>query len=139
MAELSDEQRRKMKQSMVDAANMDGDDSGDINASVNRVFGGGRLQEQLGLGNKPATRAEDAAAIRNSDLSNPDSVASVRRALPDNAAIVQAKEKLAEMQQQRPDWANANISGQAEQMNNSMDAEDKKQRLLNALKQQRGY
>jgi hypothetical protein len=147
MADLSDEQKRRMKQSMVDAANM-GDDTGldDLNASVNRVFGGGRVQNDLGLKKMPSSKAQNEAAIRNSNLEDPNSIASVRRRIPDHAKEVMLREKLLEQQQnsKRPAWADADLSGQVQQlatdqMHKDQDAEVKQRMMLELLKQKRGY
>lgn len=132
----TDEQKAKMKQSIVDAANDNiyADDSG-LGDAVNKVFGGGKVQDQIRA--NPADDKElSAAAMRNSDLSNPNSYASVRKALPDNAAVVLAREKLIEDAGKRniPDWAQTppDMSGAADDVYN-------KQMKLDALKKLRGY
>jgi len=147
MADLSDEKKKRMKQNLVDAVNM-GDDSGldDMGASLNKIFGGGRVQDQLKLKKGPSAKVQNEAAIRNSNLQDPNSVASVRRRMPDHAADVLAREKMLEDQQnsKRPAWADADLSGEVQQlatdqMHKEQDAEIKQQMMLNLLKQKRGY
>lgn len=143
MAELSDEQKRKMKQSMVDAANMSGEEAmGGMGQAVNKVFGGGRTQDLIGQKYIPATASEDAAAMRNADASNPDSVAAVRQRL-----IAAERAKMAMQPKEMPEAmpesgmdlsAMANQSAD-ERMRQEQSQDAKKQMMLNLLKQKRGY
>ena len=132
MAELTDEQKRKMKQSMMDAANMGSEEAlGPVGTSVNKVFGGGRTQDMMGQKYNPATQGEDDAAERN---------ASMRKKLIDAMPSRALEQKPTEMPMQDPQDLSSMANQSADdRMHKDESAEVKKQMLLNLLKQQRGY